>query len=136
MLKHFEKRLSAGLTLLLPVVLVRWFWHGTRDTPHVVLLLDVAVQCAVREVKLIVFLKITAEFGERPMRLIGKGGIIKQRKDFAPHPGSLHLPWTTSLRAVNESVNAKIIVTSYPIAEGSLFDSCKFQHDVIIRSKE
>ncbi len=107
------------LALGLPGFPVGRLGHAAGDFPGVAVLVEVTVEGAVGQVELLLLAEVAAEFRECPMGLAGQGRVVHKGKDELGDDVALELPAPAATGAVDQAVDAQLVETRDPEAEGA-----------------
>jgi hypothetical protein len=94
-------------------------------------LVEIAVEYAVSQIEQLLHAEVSTEFREGPMGLAGQGRIIRKREDDLGDNVGLELPAPAASGAVNEPVDAQLVKTRDPEAEGGFAQPAVAQGDVV-----
>lgn len=102
-----------------PCLAVGRLGHAAGDLPGVAVLVEIAVEGAAGEVELLLFAEVAAKLGERPMCLAGQGRVVHEGKDHFGDDVRRELPAPAAPGTVDEPVDAELVETRDPEAEGA-----------------
>ena len=129
--EEIDKFVGEVLALILPCLPVGRLGHAAGDFPGVAVLVEVAVEGAVGQIELFLLAEVSTEFRECPVGLAGEGWIVHKRKDLLGDDVGFEFPAPAASGAVDEAVDAQLVETRDPEAEGAFAHAAVAKGDFV-----